>query len=554
MKKKVLFAALVLLAGLSNCAMAQYSFSEESSSGHVLHYTINNDGNTVSVSGEDTCSGNVAIPSAVNHGGTTYTVTHIKAYAFQNASLMTSVSIPNTVTTIEDRAFNHCSGLTFITIPNTVVLLGSRAFAGCSGLTEITIPASVESIGSAAFNNCSTLTTVNYNADSCYAFANSEGFFYGCTNFSTLNIGSNVKVIPSLFDGCNSLASVNIPNSVRRICRSAFSSCINLSEVTIGSSVDSIEQEAFASCFSLVSVYYNADSCSYMDGTVFQSCPIENLTFGNNVRYIPDYAFSNLSHLTSIIIPASVTHIGSYAFKWLDNSDMNGVNVYFHMMGSIPPELGEDALSAEYVQNTIGRVQVSITVPCNTLVNYQNNDSWRGLTTTVSDENVDWIVGEQCSDYYVFARPYDTYYGLVTGEDVGHVSGTGSYNTGQTATLQAVAPTGYYFARWNDGNTDNPRQITVTSDTLLVAHFEEGDDPTQGIDGVNGANAKVFAANGQINVEGADGLTVTLYDAAGRQLAMRRNEGAPLLFDVPASGTYLVKVGSAPARRIVVVK
>ena len=537
-----------MLAGLLNCAMAQYSFSEESSSGHLLHYTINSDGNTVSVSGENTFSGNVAIPSSVTHGGTTYTVTCIKMHAFQGASQMTSVSIPSTVTTIEERAFNGCSGLSSITIPNTVILLGSRSFAGCSGLTEITIPTSIESIGPAAFNNCGSLVTVNYNADSCYAFANGDGYFYGCTSFSILNIGSNVKVIPSLFDGCNSLASVNIPNSVRVICESAFSSCINLSEVTIGSSVDSIEQEAFAGCFSLVSVYFNADSCSYMGGayggTVFQSCPIENLSFGNNVRYIPDYAFSHLSRLTSVNIPASVTHIGSYAFQWLNNSDMNGVNVCFHMMGNNPPELGEDALSAEYVQNTLGRVRVSVTVPCNALENYQNADSWRGLTTTVSGENVDWIVGEQCNDYYVFARPDEMYYGLLTGEDVGHVSGTGSYSSGQNAMLHAEAPTGYHFVQWNDGNTDNPRQLTVTSDTILIALFEEGDDPTEGIDGIEAVNSKVYAEHGRIVVEGVEGETVSVFDIVGRQV---KNS------DLPA-GVYLVKIGTLPTRKVVVIR
>ena len=75
-----------------------------------------------------------------------------------------------------------------------------------------------------------------------------------------------------------------------------------------------------------------------------------------------------------------------------------------------------------------------------------------------------------------------------------------------------------------------------------------------GIGDVDGSNAKAYSVDGRIVVSGADENTVTLYDAAGRQLAVRRNEGAPLLFDVPASGTYLVKVGPAPARRIVVVK
>jgi hypothetical protein len=55
-----------------------------------------------------------------------------------------------------------------------------------------------------------------------------------------------------------------------------------------------------------------------------------------------------------------------------------------------------------------------------------------------------------------------------------------------------------------------------------------------------------------IVVEGAEGNPVYLYDVMGRLLATRRETAQEVLFDVPASGAYLVKIGDAPARRIVV--
>lgn len=79
-----------------------------------------------------------------------------------------------------------------------------------------------------------------------------------------------------------------------------------------------------------------------------------------------------------------------------------------------------------------------------------------------------------------------------------------------------------------------------------------------GIDGVDILNAKVYSSQGQIVVESSCGSTVTLYDASGRMLASRRNDGASdvtsLLFDVPVSGTYLIKIGNHPARKVVVIK
>jgi hypothetical protein len=76
----------------------------------------------------------------------------------------------------------------------------------------------------------------------------------------------------------------------------------------------------------------------------------------------------------------------------------------------------------------------------------------------------------------------------------------------------------------------------------------------EGIGDVNGLTAKVYSNHGQIVVEGADGNTVTLYDVTGRVLATKQDRYVPLRFDAPASGTYLIKIGNYPARRVVVIR
>ena len=54
----------------------------------------------------------------------------------------------------------------------------------------------------------------------------------------------------------------------------------------------------------------------------------------------------------------------------------------------------------------------------------------------------------------------------------GTVSGGGTYVEGSKVTITATANSGYKFKEWNDGNTDNPRVITVTKDAIYTAHFE----------------------------------------------------------------------------------
>jgi len=47
---------------------------------------------------------------------------------------------------------------------------------------------------------------------------------------------------------------------------------------------------------------------------------------------------------------------------------------------------------------------------------------------------------------------------------------------------------------------------------------------------------------------------VTLYDVTGRVLAAKQDDYAPMRFDAPATGTYMIKIGAYPARKVVVIR
>ena len=76
----------------------------------------------------------------------------------------------------------------------------------------------------------------------------------------------------------------------------------------------------------------------------------------------------------------------------------------------------------------------------------------------------------------------------------------------------------------------------------------------EGIDGTDALNAKVYSSQGQIVVEGADGNLVTLFDLNGRMLATKQDYNTAIRFDIPASGTYMIKIGNHTARKVVVVR
>lgn len=55
----------------------------------------------------------------------------------------------------------------------------------------------------------------------------------------------------------------------------------------------------------------------------------------------------------------------------------------------------------------------------------------------------------------------------------GAVTGGGYFQSGQTAMLTATPNTGYKFKQWSDGNTSNPRTVTVSANATYTAQFEK---------------------------------------------------------------------------------
>ena len=65
----------------------------------------------------------------------------------------------------------------------------------------------------------------------------------------------------------------------------------------------------------------------------------------------------------------------------------------------------------------------------------------------------------------------ETYTITVNAGTGGTASGGGQYHYGETAMLTATADDCYQFESWNDGNTDNPREVTVTGNATYTASF-----------------------------------------------------------------------------------
>ena len=189
----------------------------------------------------------------------------------------------------------------------------------------------------------------------------------------------------------------------------------------------------------------------------------------------------------------------------------------------------------------------------------------------------------------------------------GSVTGGGTTTYLGTRTIHAYPLEGYHFSHWSDGTllssysfplvankqliapfipasdtvygyihdttyltqTDTITQtlfdtiVNTVHDTIFIAEFDTvyildtiyiHDTIFVSIDEVDNLNAKIYTDGGQVVVDGASDNTVRLYDINGRLLATKQDYCQTLRFDIPTSGSYIIKIGNHPARKMEVVR
>ena len=298
------------------------SFEEESSveetPSECVEYRLNDDGASYSVMGCRECQRLDVVIASTYQG---LPVTKIAEKAFRNCE-MKSVKIPSSVTVIETYAFYGCINLTEIIIPEGVVSIGDRAFESCYRATDVSIPASVTSIGELAFTLCSAIEKITV-AENNTAYQSIDGSLY--TKDGTTLIQYAIQktamelVIP---DGVTTIAraalatspnltSITLPDSLTSIGIAAFYWCTNLESIKIPDGVSVISKSAFYGCYALEKV--ELGNVTKIEDSAFSQCPLTSLTLPNGLLSIGEGAFDGI--LMSIKIPATVTYIGSNAFR-----------------------------------------------------------------------------------------------------------------------------------------------------------------------------------------------------------------------------------------------
>ena len=134
-------------------------------------------------------------------------------------------------------------------------------------------------------------------------------------------------------------------------------------------------------------------------------------------------------------------------------------------------------------------------------------------------------------------------------ENQGFILGAGTYTEGSIASIAAIPADGYYFVKWSDGTTDNPKTVLVDHSITLAAFFN-----ATGLDENDLGTISLYPnpANDKIHIEGLEGKhEVQIYNAFG-MLVMTTgiDDVSEINIEKLTAGLYFIRINGHAVRFI----
>ena len=514
-------------------------------------------------------------------------ITSIEDYTFRDCNNLASVIIPSGVTSIGWQAFKNCISLdTVFLMPVEAPSLGSDAFSNnASGRVFILHGCSYDNY----YNNSSWTSFRNYLREAIINYnlnLSVNDYMFGTVNVIPGPGNRNIRCDSSVviqatdyygyFDHWSTGSTAN-PDTIYLVgdstviayftgltVLSSDSERGTASHIKIGNHLDRI----------IATPNYGYHFDHWSNGSTANPDTIHLVGDSTVIAFFE----RNTYHLTAEVNDAS---LGSVSMPLGDSALYQDTLMvvaspieHYHVGGWY----GMDIVGISANKDTVWvRMTNNSMVTCNFVINYYtvnvaSNDIIRGM---VESNGTQFAYGTPCTvtataytgyTFYgwsngVTANPYTfavvgdvelTALFVAEGEDVytvtvvsadpamGSVSGGGQAVSGGTVTIRAIPNEGYRFLNWQDGNTDNPRTITVTSDITYTAYFES---TSQGIFNVEENKITVYPnpTNGRVIINADDVTRIDVYNVNGQLVKTIAKESVIDISSLP-SGVYTLRV------------
>ena len=205
---------------------------------------------------------------------------------FEGCTSLKSIDLPESLRIIGRQAFSF-SGLTAIEIPDGVTVIDEHAFYECLSLEYVKLPASLEETGWRCFQDCDKLSTIvmpegiDPNFTICC--------FLGCDSLTDIDFHTAPTIGSTMYQNCDGLTNLVIPDCVTSIGMQAFAYCDKLSYVTIPAGVTTFDAKVFYECPKLGAIAFRGDApafheFAFEETTLTAYYPADNATWTEEVR------------------------------------------------------------------------------------------------------------------------------------------------------------------------------------------------------------------------------------------------------------------------------
>ncbi|MBR1676948.1 MAG: leucine-rich repeat protein [Clostridia bacterium] len=248
-------------------------------------------------------------------------VTDLANYAMAGMDKVRSVTLPEGLETIGTYAFAGSENLEKVNIPGSVAIINNFTFKGCVKLNDLTIGDGVTTIGvsstssnTTVFEGCDSLKTINI-PESVYEIG--KYAFAKWTGADTVVIDSeNIVTIPQYAFQDSGVKHVVLGANIQTVEMYAFKNCDSLETVVFKGPTVISGSSAFAECDALKSVVFEDPDATITASSAFQKCTaLESFTFPANMAEIPSSMFSGCTALSSVTLGENIATVGNYAFK-----------------------------------------------------------------------------------------------------------------------------------------------------------------------------------------------------------------------------------------------